>query len=119
MNGHTDEPRDSRFVIGLLAGAVVGAGLALWLAPEAASELRRRLTDSAKGLGRRASDQYQQVNTRVGDAVDDLARKGRGVRDDIAGAVARGAHHVERYATAVKGDSDTETVKRSVSERQP
>ena len=113
MDEHTEKPRNSRFVIGLLTGAVVGAGLALWFAPEAASELRRRLTDSAKGLGRRASDQYQQASSRVGDAVDDLTRKGRGVRDNIADAVARGAHQVERYAAAVKADPDRKTVKRS------
>jgi hypothetical protein len=60
------------------------------------------VSDSAKSLGKRASDQYQQASTRVGDAVDELTRKGQGVRDGVAEAVARGAHEVERYATAAK-----------------
>lgn len=101
MNTPTQEPRDYRFVIGLLAGTVVGAGLAMWLAPRSASELRERLTNSARSLGRRAADRYQEASTRVGEAVDELTRKGQGVRDDVADAVAHGAHEVERSAREV------------------
>jgi gas vesicle protein len=91
-------------MIGLLTGTFVGAGLAMWLAPKLRSELRERLTDSAKDLGQRASDQYQQASARVGEVVDDLTRKGQDVRDEVAGAVARSAREVERFATAVKSD---------------
>ncbi len=104
MDTQAREPRDYRLAIGFLAGTAVGAGLMMWLAPKAASELRQRVADSAKDLGQRASERYQQASTRVGEAVDDLTRKGQGVRDDVAGAVARGAHEVERYANAVKSD---------------
>jgi gas vesicle protein len=102
MHTHTQEHRDYGFVVGLLTGTFVGAGLAMWLAPRTASELRQRMRDSARSVGERASEQYQQASTRVGEAVDELARKGQGVRDDVADAVARGAHEVERYATAAK-----------------
>ena len=104
MNAHTQQHRDYGFVIGLLTGTCVGAGLAMWLAPRLASELRERMSDSARSLGQRASEQYQQASTRVGEAVGELTRKGQGVRDNVAGAVARGAHEVERYATAAKSD---------------
>ena len=69
------------------------------------------MTDSAKSLGERASEQYQQASTHVGEAVDELTRKGQDVRDDVAEAVARGAHEVERYATAAKSDRVTEARK--------
>ena len=104
MNAHTREHRDYGFVIGLLTGTFVGAGLAMWLAPRSASELRQRITDSAKSLAKRTSEHYQQTSTRVGEAVDELTQKGQDVRDDIAEAVASGAREVERYATAVKSD---------------
>ena len=104
MNAHSQDHRDYGFVIGLLTGTFVGAGLAMWLAPRAASELRERMTDSARRLGRRASEQYQQASARVGEAVEELTRKGQGVRDDVAEAVARGAHEVERQARAAKSD---------------
>jgi len=117
MNAHTQEHRDYGFVIGLLAGTFVGAGLAMWLAPRLASELRQRMTDSARRLSERASDRYQQASTRVGDAVDELTRKGQNVRDDVAETVARGAREVERYATAVKSDRVIETKKHSAADR--
>ena len=107
MSAHTREHRDYGFVIGLLTGTFVGAGLAMWLAPRSVWKLRQRITDSAKSLAKRASERYQQANTRVGEAVDELTQKGEGVRDDIAEAVARGAHEVERSATAVKSDRVT------------
>jgi gas vesicle protein len=45
----TGTARDYTFVAGLLAGTVVGAGLALWLAPkavEATNDVRDRLADA-------------------------------------------------------------------------
>ena len=117
MNGHTQEPRDYGFVSGLLTGTFVGAGLLIWLAPRMASELRQGMTDSARSLGTRASEQYQQASTRVGEAVDELAKNGQGVRDDVAEAVARGAHEVERYATAAKSDRVTKARKHSAANR--
>jgi gas vesicle protein len=102
MNEPTQDTRDYRFVIGLLAGTAVGASLMLWLAPQSASELRQRVTDSAKALGDRASDTYRQANAHVGEAVGELTRTGQGVRNDVADAVARGAREVERFAAAAR-----------------
>jgi gas vesicle protein len=109
MTVQTQERRSHGFAIGLLTGTFVGGGLALWLAPRMASELRQRITDSAKGLGRQASDQYEQASGRVAEGVSELTRKGQDVRDDVADAVARGAHQVERYAIAAKSDRVAES----------
>ena len=78
----TQKPRDYGFMIGLLTGTFVGAGLAVWLAPKAAAELRGRIADAA----------------------GELARKGNGIRDEVADKVARGAHEVERLAVAARSD---------------
>ena len=91
MDTQTQEHRHYGFAIGLLTGAFVGAGLALWLAPRGASELGERLTDSARSLGERASERLHEVNARVGEAVDELTHTGQGVRDEVAGVVARSA----------------------------
>jgi gas vesicle protein len=93
MDTQTREPRDHGFLIGLLAGTCVGAGLAMWMAPRLAAEARERVTGSARKLGERASQ-----------TVGDLTR----VRDDVAGAVARGAHEVERQALAARSADATE-----------
>jgi gas vesicle protein len=100
MDTQTQGHRDHGFVIGLVTGAFFGAGLALWLAPRGASELRERMTDSARNLGERASERFQQVTARGGEAVDELTRTGQRVRDEVAEEVASSAREVERFATA-------------------
>jgi gas vesicle protein len=98
----TQDPLDYRFVMGLITGTVVAAGVLLWFAPRARAELRGRLGDSAEALGTQASEAYRNVDARVTEAVGDLARKGQKVRNDVADAVARGAHEVERLAVVAK-----------------
>ena len=100
MDTHTQEPRHYGFVVGLMAGTFVGAGLALWLAPRAAAELRERIGDSAKTFGQRASERVQQANSQIVETVGELTRTGQGVRDNVAEVVARSAREVERFATA-------------------
>ena len=101
LQGH----RPYGFGLGLFAGTFVGAGLLMWLAPRIGSELRQRAADSARSLGQRASEKYQQASTHAAEAIDELARKGQDARDDVADAVVRGAREVERVATAAKSDA--------------
>jgi gas vesicle protein len=101
------ESRDYRFAAGLLVGTVVGAGLAMWFAPRAATEARQRLTHAARNLTRQASAQYQEAGAKVAEAVDEITRKGHEVRSGVAGAVARGADEVSRYATAATSRRST------------
>ena len=105
MDAHVQDNRSYGFGIGLLAGTFVGAGLVMWLAPRIGSELRQRVTDSARGLGQRASNKYRQASAHAAEAIDELARKGQAARDDVADSVARGAREVERVATAAKSDA--------------
>ena len=74
MKRRMEPRREYGFAIGLAAGTLVGATLAIWLAPRAASEIRERLADSARGFGDRTSEQYQQATSRIGEAVDVLTR---------------------------------------------
>jgi gas vesicle protein len=115
MNTLAPEHRDNSFVIGFLTGAIAGAGLTIWLAPRV-SELGHRVTDSAKDLGEQAAERYRQATARVVDAVDELTTKGQDVRDDVAGAVARTAHKVERYATAAKSERGREVSTHSAAD---
>ena len=46
----TEGGRASSFVLGLLTGTVLGAGLGMLFAPKAGSELRRQLSDQAGSL---------------------------------------------------------------------
>jgi gas vesicle protein len=110
MNTDTQDRCDHTFLTGLLTGTFVGAGLAIWLGPRAAS-WRQRMTDSASELSRLASDRYQQVSARAEATVDDLTKKCQTVRDGMADAVIRGAGEVARQATALKADHAADTKK--------
>jgi gas vesicle protein len=105
MSDNVQEQRSCGFVIGLLTGTLVGAGLALWLVPGSVAELRGRATDAARSLGKKATDRYEQASARVGDTVEDITRRANDVRDEVAGSVVRGAREVERLATAAKSDA--------------
>jgi gas vesicle protein len=70
----------------MLIGACVGAGMVLWLAPRMTAEIRQRATDSAKSLGQRASEHYRQAGVHLGEAVDEITRKGQGIRDEVVRA---------------------------------
>lgn len=93
--------RDNTLLIGLLAGAAVGAGLAFWLAPQAAG-MRKRLGGGVRDLADRAREAYEGATARVGDTTDDLTKKGQQLRNDVANSVASGAHEVERMAKAAR-----------------
>jgi gas vesicle protein len=102
LNSYRNDSSNFGFALGLLAGTAVGAGLIMFFAPRAVSEVRERLTTSARSLGAHASNQYQQASARVADTVNEATRTGQQVRDEVAEAVARGAREVERFASASK-----------------
>ncbi len=102
MDGQMNQPRDYRFLTGLVMGSMVGAGLAMLLASRAGAEMRARAVDTARNLGDAVSGRYQDAKIRVADTVGGIARKGQKVRDDVCDTVARGAQDVERGAREVE-----------------
>jgi len=78
-----------------LLGAVIGAGVALMLAPEAGPEMRRKLGEAAKGLGGDLGD-------RLGTVKDDLKQRA----SDLKSAVGAGR---DAYARARTGDEPVPT----------
>jgi gas vesicle protein len=102
MNGQEEQGRDYRFLAGLAIGGLVGAGLAMWLAPRAASEIKARAVDSAKSLGDAVSERYRGVRRQVTETVDGLSRKGQRLRDDACDTVVRAAQEVEAGARNVQ-----------------
>jgi gas vesicle protein len=65
------------FLMGLLAGTVLGAGLGMLFAPKAGSELRNQVTEQAGRLRTTANDAYSQATEKVSQMVD----KGREAYD--------------------------------------
>ena len=109
MSGQANQNRDYRFLTGLTMGGLVGAGLAMWLAPRAVAEIKARAVDSAKTFGDAVSQRYRDARFRVTDAVGGLTRQGQELRDGACDTVVRaakdvelGAQDVQQYATEAK-----------------
>src|SRR6185295_16894579 len=73
------------FLMGLLAGTVLGAGLGMLFAPKTGTELRSQLGEQAGKLKNQANDTYQQATDKVSQIVDrgkeayERARSGSGM----------------------------------------
>jgi gas vesicle protein len=89
------------FMMGLLTGTVLGAGLGMLLAPRAGSELRGQLGEQARNLANTASEQYRRASESAGG----WAEKGREFVDKARDAVNRGAEEARGYAGATTGSS--------------
>ncbi len=53
------------FTVGLILGALVGAGLALLLAPQSGAETRRGLVRRARRLADESRDRYDEARRRL------------------------------------------------------
>jgi len=65
------------FLMGLLAGTVLGAGLGMLFAPKAGADLRNQVSEQAGRLRTTANDAYSQATEKVSQIVD----KGREAYD--------------------------------------
>ena len=64
------EEGSGSFLMGLLAGTVLGAGLGMLFAPKAGSELRGQLGEQANRLRSSANDAYGVASEKVSQMVD-------------------------------------------------
>jgi gas vesicle protein len=88
------------FVMGLLTGTVLGAGLGMLFAPKTGSELRGQLSEQAGNLANTASEGYRRAQESAGD----LADRGRELYDKARDAMSRGAEEAQRYVRDAASD---------------
>ena len=87
---YDDESGMLNFVVGVALGAVIGAGVALLLAPEPGRKTRKRLRRAAEELGDAAGDRLQNAADDVRKAADDARRAAERSGDRIKGSVKKG-----------------------------
>jgi gas vesicle protein len=75
------------FLMGLLAGTVLGAGLGMLFAPKAGSELRNQLGEQAGRLRTQATDGYQQATDKVSQIVDRGREAYERARSTVGGTI--------------------------------
>lgn len=89
------------FMMGLLTGTVLGAGLGMLLAPRAGKELRDQIGEQAKNLGSMATDQYKKAS----ETATTWAERGRDFVDRARDAVQRGAEETREYGSGTTGST--------------
>jgi len=97
------EGNGAGFMMGLIAGTVLGAGLGMLLAPKAGADLRGQIGEQARNFGNRASEQYRRAT----EAASGWAERGREVVNQAREAVSRGAEEARNYTGATTGSSYT------------
>src|SRR5215204_3997438 len=88
------------FVMGLLTGTVLGAGLGMLFAPKSGSELRNQVAEQAGNLANTASEGYRRASEAAGGWAD----KGREAYDK-----ARDAVEAQRYVKEATGGTNSGT----------
>jgi hypothetical protein len=87
------------FLMGLLAGTVLGAGLGMLFAPKTGSDLRNQLTEQAGRLRTSAGDTYHTASEKVGQMVD----RGREVYERTRGGQTGPGSNIGTTGTAGEG----------------
>ena len=85
------------FVMGLLTGTVLGAGLGMLFAPKSGSELRNQISEQAGSLANTASEGYRRAQESAGE----WAERGRDAYGKAREAVSKGADEAQRYVREV------------------
>lgn len=89
------------FMMGLLTGTVLGAGLGMLLAPKAGADLRGQIGEQARHLGSVASEQYKKAS----ETASTWAEKGREYASQARETVAKTAEEARGYAGATTGST--------------
>ena len=95
------ETGGSGFVMGLLTGTVLGAGIGLLLAPKAGAEIRGQITEQARTIGTKASEQYR----RASEVATEWADKGREAVNQARETVTRGVEEARGHASDTTGST--------------
>src|SRR5438045_3667237 len=88
------------FVMGLLTGTVLGAGLGMLFAPKSGSEMRSQLSEQASNLANNASEGYRRATEAAGEWAD----RGRDVYGKAVDAASRGVDEAQRYVRDAAGN---------------
>jgi len=96
---YREEPSGASFVLGVMTGALIGAGVALLFAPKAGSEMRHQLGEQYRGLADRVGESTQQLR----ESAKQLRDQGRERVQQLTGQLSdRAATTAERASTAAE-----------------
>jgi gas vesicle protein len=83
MNNDNDSSGSGMFLLGAVAGALVGAGVALLMAPKAGAEMREDLNAGWSSLRDAAARRYREVAERAGVQLENIEEKADQLADQL------------------------------------
>jgi gas vesicle protein len=87
------------FLMGLLAGTVLGAGLGMLFAPKAGADVRKQLSEQATRLRSTATDTIHQASEKLTQASNQASEKVSQIVDRGRDVVERGREAYDRGKT--------------------
>jgi gas vesicle protein len=99
-----DEEHNGGFAAGLITGAIVGAGLALLLAPKSGAALRDELGESWISLREAVGRRYRELAERAGVELDDLQARIDQTADAVESSATKLVEAAAREARQAWGD---------------
>lgn len=112
--------RENKAAVGavlLVAGGIIGAGLALLFAPQAGEKTRRQISLCARKVRNQAEEQFRDAADTVTKAVEELAEKtsalmeqggevGENWRRHLLDAIEKGEKELEKQRKKLSGRRD-------------
>lgn len=98
------------FVLGMLTGAFIGAGVALLFAPKSGNEIRQQLGEQYRGLAERVGETTQSLRDRVGETTENL-------RESATNLAEQGRERVGQLASQLS-DRVSSSAERAPADRQ-
>ncbi len=96
---YREEQPGASFMLGIMTGALIGAGVALLFAPKAGTEMRQQLGEQYRGLADRVGESTQHLR----ESARQLRDQGRERVQQLTGHLSdRAATAADRAATAAE-----------------
>jgi gas vesicle protein len=89
------------FLMGMLAGTVLGAGLGMLFAPKAGAEVRKQLSEQASRLRTTANDTIQQASEKLSQVSQQASEKINQASEKVTQIVDRGREAYDRAKAPV------------------
>ncbi len=93
------EDSGGSFLMGLLAGTVLGAGLGMLFAPKAGADVRKQLSEQATRFRSTATDTIQQASEKLSQASQQASEKIEQASEKVSKIVDRGRDAYDRAKT--------------------
>jgi gas vesicle protein len=102
---YREDQSGASFVLGMMTGAFIGAGVALLFAPRTGTEMRQRLGEQYRGIAERVGESTQQLR----ESAQNLREQGRERVQQLAGQL---SDRVSATGERITSDRQTPTTDR-------